>query len=516
MKVLAFGILFFCFFSAFSQEKYLVYYKNKAGTQYSPKGYLDSKAIERRLIHGVDLMDSTDFPVAENYVNAIKEIVSNYKTESRWLNASIVFANETQIELISKLPFVKEIEKISVFQNQSVTEFNVDTVSSLKQDQLSFFEAEYFRKNKLDGYGIRVAVFDAGFPNVNKHEAFEHIRKRNGIIKTFDFIKNRENVYGHSSHGTSVLSCIAGMKGDKPLGCATGAEFLLARTEYGQIEPFSEEENWLLAAEWADKNGAQIINSSLGYTHKRYFTEDMDGKKSLVARAALIAASKGILVVNAAGNEGSTDWKKIGTPADADSILTVGGIDKNTGTHIGFSSYGPSADFRLKPNVCAVGNVEAAKPNGFGPTQGTSFSSPLTAGFAACVLQLNPKLKCQELLHEIETSSTLFPYYDYAHGYGVPKASYFFDKKQGGDSFKIKIENDLLKLDNLSLKADAGSQASNTLLYYHISYKNNVLKEYSLIKISSENDFQFNLSSLNSGETIRIHINGTTQEYTKP
>lgn len=501
--------------NAFSQEKYIVFFKNKAGVNYSPLEYLHSKAIERRIIHGIDLMDSTDFPVSELYINVVKQIATSYKAESRWLNASIIFADEVQFALIAQLPFVKGVEKLSNSKNQTVAGYSDETTPVLKQDQLSFFEAEYFIKNNLDGSGIRVAIFDAGFPNVNKHEAFEHIRKRNGIIKTYDFIKNKENVFEYSSHGTAVLSCIAGLKNGKPLGCATGAEFLLARTEYGKIEPFSEEENWLLAAEWADKNGAQIINSSLGYTHKRYFTEDMNGKKSLVARAALIAASKGMLVVNAAGNEGAGDWKTIGTPADADSILTVGGIDKNTGTHIGFSSYGPSADFRLKPNVCAVGNVEAAKPKGYGPTQGTSFSSPLTAGFAACVLQLNPKLKCQELLHEIEHSSNLYPYYDYAHGYGVPKASYFFDEKKNGNTFKIKVENELLKIENLNLANEASLKTKGVLLYYHIAYKNMVLKEYSVIRIYSEDDFKFNLSSLNSGETIRIHINGTTQEYTK-
>jgi len=232
-----------------------------------------------------------------------------------------------------------------------------------------------------------------------------------------------------------VLSCIAGIqKNGKMLGLATGAEFLLARTEV-ETEPKKEEFWWLQAVEWADKNGADIINSSLGYGIDRYNYKDMDGQTTLVSKAANMAAAKGILVCNAAGNEGSRkSWIGIIAPADADSVLTVGGINPNLTNFkkTSFSSYGPTADGRMKPNVVAYGSANVAKPseNKYTTAQGTSFSSPLIAGFAACAWQTNRNLTAMELKSEIEKSASLYPYFDYAYGYGVPQASYFTENQQ--------------------------------------------------------------------------------------
>ncbi len=193
------------------------------------------------------------------------------------------------------------------------------------------------------------------------------------------------------------------MLGEMKMGLATEAEFLLARTEVN-TEPFSEEENWLAAAEWADKNGADIISSSLGYTLPRYFQYQMDGKSTLVARAATMAFEKGILVVNAMGNDGAGKWFVVGTPADAEEVLSVGGVDPFTNVHISFSSFGPTADGRMKPNVCAAGQALVASPKRITKAYGTSFATPLVTGFAACVLQLNPDFTVQELKTNIEQS----------------------------------------------------------------------------------------------------------------
>lgn len=166
---------------------------------------------------------------------------------------------------------------------------------------------------------------------------------------------------------------------------ASNAEFLLARTEVN-AEPFAEEEWWLAAAEWAGKNGAHIINSSLGYTYHRYFPEQMDRKTSLVARAANMAASKGIIVVNAMGNDGDNSWKAVGTPADADTVLSVGSVDPYKEYKINFSSFGPTVDGRMKPNVTNSGFAAVAvKKDKLGNAHGTSFASPLISGFVACI-----------------------------------------------------------------------------------------------------------------------------------
>jgi hypothetical protein len=233
------------------------------------------------------------------------------------------------------------------------------------------------------------------------------------------------------------------------MGLATGAEFLLARTEIDP-EPFKEEVWWAQGAEWADKNGADIINSSLGYGKDRHWTKDMDGT-SYVAKAANKAAEKGILICNSAGNEGDDKhWMTIITPADAENVLTVGGIEDNLERyqHIDFSSYGPTADKRLKPNVVAFGTAEVANPKGdYTFASGTSFSSPLTAGFCACAWQTKRNLTAMQMKAEIEKSADLYPYFDYAYGYGVPQAAYFTgDLKPAQRSFNIVQEKDGVKI----------------------------------------------------------------------
>ena len=332
---------------------------------------------------------------------------------------------------MEKLPFVKKIiRKIPI--NIELTNDGIkdemdlfDSEERILQNQTERLGGKIFLENGIDGKGIRIAILDGGFPNYEQHEAFEHIRKDNRIIKTWDFTKKNANVSRGVSHGTSTFSCIAGKKEDINIGMATGAEFLLAITEVNS-EPYKEEKWWLAAMEWADKNGANIISSSLGYVYQRYFPEEMDGHHSLVSEAARIAARKGMLVVNSAGNEATNkDWKTIITPADVDSVLSVGGIDPMTNFHINFSSFGPTSDGKMKPNVCAFGKVMAAEKNGFGTMEGTSFSCPLVSGFAACAWQTKRELNNMQLFSEIEKSADLYPYFDYAHGYGVPQASYF-------------------------------------------------------------------------------------------
>jgi len=411
-------------------DKYWVFFTDKDGTSFDPYSYFDQKAIERRIQHGINLYDPTDFPVREDYRDVVSTMVEALTFESRWFNAVSVRATEDQAFALRTLPFVTSVERQYLEPVLASTEedswFELD-IESLKTRQIRMMQGGLFNRVGITGKGIRVAVFDAGFPAVDTHPALEHIRNDHRILKTWDFTKKNENVYRGNSHGLAVLSNIAGLDGDGHLlGLATGADFLLAITEVSS-EPFKEEESWLAAAEWADRNGAQIINSSLGYTYQRYFPQDMDGKTSLVSRAANMAASKGILVVNAAGNEGATkSWLVIGAPADADSVITVGGINPATGYTIDFSSIGPTVDGRLKPNVSNAGVVAAAEKKGYvSRTQGTSFATPLTTGFAACAMEALPGKTNMEMFSLLQQSGHLYPYFDYAHGYGIPQASFF-------------------------------------------------------------------------------------------
>lgn len=510
--LLAFALLIAAFTNA--QEKYWVFLTDKEGVSFNPHEYFDEKAIARREKLGISLYDESDWPLKEKYIQQIKENVISLSQTSRWFNAVAVYADKDQIEKIATFSFVKTVEMISSEASlcgekskDFETELSEEDKNILKEQTMSM-GAERFWKADIDGRGIRIAIFDAGFPTVDVNPVFEHIRKNNRIIKTYDFVSNRENVYGHNAHGTMVLSCIAGMVNGERMGLATGAEFLLARTEYAHIEPYSEEENWLAAAEWADKNGADIINSSLGYTYHRYFTEQMDGKYALVTRAANKAASKGILVVNAAGNEGDGDWEIIGAPADADSVLSVGGIAPESGYHTFFSSFGPTSDLRMKPNVCAYGHVIASGKKGLKRTQGTSFSSPLVAGFAACAWQTRRQLKNMELFEEIQKSASLYPYYDYAHGFGIPQAAYFApgpEKEIAEPSFEFIEEEGVLQV---SVKEASG------ILYFHLANEKGLLKKYSLISVDQEIPLQFIISDYQKGEILRVHYKAFTNSYT--
>lgn len=502
-------------FNVLAQEKYWVFFTDKDGASFSPYEYFDQKAIDRRIQNNLSLHDPTDFPLNQHYIAEVDQLVEEITTQSRWFNAVAVWVSCNQIKTIKTLPFVKDVQPIvmqSVLASQNYDIRLSKYDQNLLKRQTEHMQGSLFHEANIDGSGIRIAIFDGGFPSVNTNPVFEHIRKNNQIIKTWDFVKKKEFVYGYVSHGTMVMSCIGGIANGQKLGLATGAEFLLARTEV-ITEPYSEEENWLAAAEWADKNGADIINSSLGYTHSRYFKKDMNGRTSLVSRAANMAAKKGILVVNAAGNDGTSEWKYINTPADADSVLAVGGINPATDYHASFSSYGPTADKRMKPNVSAFAHVVAAGKKGLKNTQGTSFASPLVAGFAACAWQNNKELNNMELFEEIQKSTDLFPYYDYAHGYGVPQANYFLNKTDSaltGTTFEF-VENNGTILVVVDDKININEPCN--YLYYHIESKDGILDKYSVINVFQREVLKLHLSHFKNNEILRVHYKGYTTSY---
>lgn len=517
------------------QEQWMVYFRDKQRCDFNPNTYFDTKAIERRIHHNLPLDDISDWPVDENYIQQVTMLVNDVVMTSRWLNSVVVVADNKQISDIRNLPFVADIEQVNpaLAEISEFADFDIslgEYQADLLKAQLHTLGSEAWKKAGLDGKGLRIAIFDVGFEGADKIPVFDHIRKENRLIATRDFTsrKQGENVYYGNIHGTEVWSCIAGKIDSLQIGLATGAEFLLAKTEVNS-EKFSEELNWLAAAEWADKNGADIINSSLGYTGKRYFNWQMDGKTAFVTRAANMAAAKGILVVNAAGNEGSDKWRFIGAPADADSVLSVGGIDPATGFHTSFSSYGPTSDKRMKPNVSAYGHVVAAAPPGLTSTQGTSFSSPLIAGFAACAWQNNRSLTNMELFHEIEKSASLYPYFDYAHGYGVPQAKYFLNKEktipeptfrviESGDSINIIVDKNFINLNS--------SQADNEIrrsyfvnvkpaddqyyFYYNIMNSKGKLDSYFVLNVTQPEVLTILKSDFTENETLNLSYKGYT------
>ena len=443
--------------------RYWVRFADKNGVAFDPATYFTPAAQARRRQQHLPAADATDYPVRPDYVAAVQAHADTLTLVSRWFNAVACRATAAQAVALAGLPGVVEVRpwpvaghlqpahysSLANTQQPASTEYPTPNTQHqipnteyrlaispndylLARQQTAALGRVALSQAGLTGRGVRIAVLDVGFRGTDRHPAFQTLRREGHIAATRDFLKNRPNVFLGGTHGTEVLGCLAGrlpgpdsLHLGMALGLAPAATYLLARTEGLLSERFTEEEAWLAAVEWADQQGADLISSSLAYTEQRYFPEQMDGRHSLVGRAATLAARKGMLVVSAAGNDGDDDWIRIGTPADADSVLAVGGLDPATGLHLGFSSVGPSADRRLKPDVSAFGIVlTVSARGGYERVEGTSFAAPLVAGLAACARQAGgPALTAMQLYRHLRAAGELYPYYDYAHGYGRPEAA---------------------------------------------------------------------------------------------
>ena len=546
-KFILVSLLIFVFSNVFAQietKTYVVYLNEKSKENFNPYSYFDLKNIERKKLAHLPLYDERDLPLNHHFINQIESPQVHVLVASRWLNALFVQTNKEQISRIKTLPFVKQVDvyktanqKIIASENKDITEVD----QKILVYQTERLQAKEFANKNLSGKGIRIAVFDVGFSGADKHEVFAHLRSNNQIKATYNFINKNENVYLGGAHGTNTLSCITGIYKGQKMGMATDAEFLLARTEWSSKEDKQEEYFWLAAAEWADKNGANIISSSLGYGSDWYNVNDMDGKKSVVSFAATVAAQKGILVVNSAGNEYQDDWKTIITPSDADSVLCVGGTNPFNDRHIDFSSSGPSADYRKKPNISAPGQVIAANPNGtISTTFGTSFSCPLISGFAACAWQSNRSLTNMQLFREIEKSGHLYPYFDYMHGHGIPQASYFTNANKTIPLANFKILDSLKQNNEITIQITdtvilnqfkvfdvfkdfmkengIEKQKINTPLglnfYWNISNELGKILYYEVILINTTDDIIIRPENIQKGNILNFHFEGYTQTKT--
>ncbi len=427
-------------------QKRLIYFTDKANTPYSlqqPQAYLSAKAVERRQRQGIPLKPR-DLPVNPAYITGLKDKGAQVWYSSRWFNAAVVQCSNAKLAELESLPFVKSTrtlnrtstpatEILKTSQKLEAVAKNPASVTKLEKGDYgrAFHQVNILGATDLHNAGFRgeemmIAVLDAGFPAVNTINAFAHLFQKNRIKGTFDFVQKQSNVYGANSHGTAVLSTIAAYEPGKIIGTAYEANYLLLRTEDAATEHNIEEINWLLAAEYADSAGADVINSSLGYNtfdspSRSYTYSEMDGNTTLVARAADIAAAVGMLVVTSAGNEGNSTWKYIASPADADSVLTVGAVD-SLGVKASFSSFGPTADGQIKPDVVALGrNAYVLTTSGsIVKSNGTSFSGPIVAGFATALWQANFTKSNYEMIQLIRQIGSQANNPDNNIGYGIP------------------------------------------------------------------------------------------------
>jgi serine protease AprX len=420
-------------------KKYIVYFTDKNNNLYTlsnPSAYLSLKSIQRRLDQNINITTS-DLPVTPDYLDSLVAKGAQVLYSLKWLNAAIVSADSLEMVDINTLPFVKNNK--SVARKMTAKEYcNTESIEKKESsqsspdygisfDQVNMLEADEMHNDGFHGEGMLVALLDAGFKNASSVSFLNHLYSNSKIISTYDFVDNESDVYDDDQHGLEVLSSIGAYLPGSLIGTAYRASFVLLRTEDAFTETEIEESNWARGAEYADSIGVDIISSSLGYTtfdtnSVDHTHQDLDGNTTIAAIAADQAASKGILVLCSAGNEGHNSWHKISTPADGDSVLAIGAVDYNM-QYVDFSSVGPSADGRIKPDLAAMGSVVilGSPSGGITTASGTSFSCPLTAGLAAGLWQSFPKLNNMQIAEALKKSATQYANPDYYLGYGIPR-----------------------------------------------------------------------------------------------
>ncbi len=437
-------------FTPLSSGRYWITFTDKNNSPYliaNPSAFLSPAALSRRNKQNIPVAGS-DLPVTPAYLDSLSAKGAKVLVRSRWLNGAMVDCDTSVLNLMQSLPFVLKTSAVNrrrkepgippPFKTPDLISPFADAYKTA--EQTSFHSYNYggsygqvdmlggvaLHDSGFGGQGMVIAVLDGGFWKVDSLPAFDSLRAAGRILGTWDFVAGDSSVFEDDTHGMYVLSVMAANEPGVMVGTAPGAAYWLLRTEDPSSETLTEEYNWLAGAEFADSVGADIINSSLGYSTfnnslLNHSYADMDGNTTPVTIAADMAAGKGMLVVNSAGNEGIAPWNFITAPADGDSVLAVGGVDAQRNYWNG-SSKGPSSDGRVKPDVAAQGSsaVVASITGGTIPANGTSFAAPLVCGLAGCLWQAHPSLTCMHLLYAIQASADKYSAPDTLTGYGIP------------------------------------------------------------------------------------------------
>jgi len=426
------------------QYRYLIVFKDKPNSPTSlvnPNTFLSTKALERRRKLNIAITEQ-DSPVNPVYLDLLKTTGATILFPLKWINGALIKQRPQDLAKTLKSPGVKglywnfpadssakfkinssEISRETV-QVLNASESTIDYGNSITQ--IAQIGVDIMHAKGFHGQNVLISILDNGFLNADIATFLQKIYTEKRLVGTLTTSPNLKSIYQGGAHGTQVLSTIAGQFPGKLYGTAYQANIAIAQTEEEETELIVEEANWLRAAEWADSLGTDIISSSLGYSEfenskSNHTYADMNGKNTLVSNAARWAANRGIICVISAGNEGSGAWKYITAPADADSIISVGAVDR-TGLRASFSSQGPSFDKRIKPDVSAMGlGTIAGLPNGqISSLNGTSFSAPLIAGLAAGLIQSSPNKNNFQIINAIRKSSSLADKPDNLVGFGVP------------------------------------------------------------------------------------------------
>ena len=434
-----------------SFSRYIVQFKNKATSPYSfnsPLQYLSQRSINRRTTYGIAI-DSTDLPITPRYIDSIR--LSGAVTilnASRWLNqVSIQTTDAAALQKINSFSFVQVVAPIAGRLAGGSTGKKASSVSKIKKssakktfrttadyfnygnsyNQIHIHNGEFLHNIGLRGENIVIGMLDAGFRSYTTLRAFDSVNLNGQVLGTYDFVARETSVTEDDTHGMHCFSIIASNIPGQFVGSAPKASFYLFRSEDPSSEYPIEEHNWVCAAERLDSAGGDMISSSLGYSIDmsnpafNHTYAEMNGNTTIVARGADLAAKKGILVANSAGNDGSGSFRYISSPADGDSVMAVGAVTTD-GVPAGFSSYGPSSDNQVKPDVASVGvsTVHFTAGNTVGAGNGTSYSCPNMAGLTACLWQGFKEFNNMRIIHALRQAGSKATAPDDRVGYGIP------------------------------------------------------------------------------------------------
>ena len=526
------------------KRKYWIYFKDKGetfvetnslkkgGSLYTlAERSLSERAIKRRQQLAITEIDYYDVPVYERYINNIMNMGIKIENISKWFNAVTVYLDDQDLEEIKKLSFVLYVKPVVVYRGKEVNDLNkefpsnsslinkiasnLDYGNSLTQNQLSNIPKVH--DLEINGSDVIVGILDTGF-DWKRHSSLKELK----VLKEYDFVFHDENtaneledVASQHGHGTLCFSILAGYAPASLIGPAYNSEFLLAKTEDVRSETKLEEDNWVAAIEWMEALGVDVTSTSLGYSAfdnsaDNYTYADMDGKTAIITIAANIASAKGVTVVVAAGNEGASNWKYITAPADGIDVITVGAVSSN-GIKAGFSSFGPTYDGRIKPDVCAMGvNVYCASSGTedyYSNVSGTSAACPIVAGIATLIKSARPELTPSQIREALQNSGSqaLSPNNDI--GWGIVDA--YKALTYHGIVYSNKPTKDI-SVSNIKIHTYIASQytidKSSVKLFYSLDNK-------TFVSISMEQDEKWDLTNTGRYSAIITNITENSPVY---
>ena len=500
---------------------YWVQFTDKNDSPYSidaPEAYLSQRALDRRARLGIGI-DEYDIPVNPQYLQAVADCGAQLLNPSKWLNGVTVYTSSTSvIDAINALDFVEVVRYCPSYPEAQLKK-EIWLANEMKETNSPTKVRDFYggahnqvyqlRVNELhdmgyDGTGVVIAVLDGGFEGTPNQTCFDNMREEGRLLGVRDFVYGSTTVYSQSTHGTSCLSTIGAYDPNNMVGTAPKASFYLIHTEDGNSETIVEEYNWVSGAEYADSLGVDVCSTSLGYidfddnmAQWNHPFEHFDGHTAPMTIGAEIAASRGMICLTSAGNEGGGTCT-LGIPADAEHILTVGAV-KADGTRADFSSVGPTYDGRIKPDVLAMGE-DTYVASGYGSWwpyyngSGTSFSCPVMAGAVACLRQAFPSASVQEICDVVRQCGNRADNPDSYYGYGIPDFTLAFETLHVEDTFVQK--NDIIMVYPNPSQGDV-----------HVMLKENCVAELQVYDIMGRLIMNYHFNGLNH-TTLENYMNG--------